>query len=80
MLSVVPAITHRLAQGLAEIGRGPACRLAATLRQGIETSELTTARRKLIGRAIELDAVIDQALGEPSPLRHRRDLLQRAEE
>jgi hypothetical protein len=50
MLSFVPAITHRLAQGLADIGRGIACRLAATLRQGIETSELTTARRKLIGR------------------------------
>lgn len=67
---------HRLARGMSEIGRGIASGLAATLREGMETLELRTARRKLIGRAIELDGIIDQAVGEPSHLRHRRSLLQ----
>ena len=67
---------RRLARQLSDIGRGIASGLAETLRAGEETIRLTTARRELIGRAIGLDATIDEAIGEPSHLRHYGGRLQ----
>jgi len=66
---------HRLARQLSDIGGGIASGLAETLRAG-ETLRLTTARRELIGRVIGLDATIDEAIGEPSHLRHYGGRLQ----
>ncbi len=66
----------RLARSLVEIGRGIASGLATTLRAGEETLELRTSRRALIGRAIGLDGMIDESIGEPSHLRHQRGRLQ----
>jgi len=60
---------HRLARALSDIGTGIASGLVETLRAGEETLRLTTTRRELIGRAIGLDATIDEAIGEPSHLR-----------
>ena len=67
---------RRLGRALAGIGRGIAAGLGATLRAGEETTELRTSRRSLIGSAIALDATIDEAIGEPSHLRHQRGRLQ----
>jgi uncharacterized membrane protein YccC len=67
---------RRLARSLSDIGRGIASGLAETLRAGEETLRLRTARRELIGRAIGLDATIDEAIGEPSHLRHYGGRLQ----
>jgi uncharacterized membrane protein YccC len=61
---------HRLARQLSDIGGGIASGLAETLRAGEEALRFTTARRELIGRVIGLDAIIDEAIGEPSHLRH----------
>jgi len=66
---------RRLAQDLAEIGKGIAARLGETLRAGKETLELTTARRALIAHTVALDATIDEAIGEPSHVRHQRGRL-----
>ena len=67
---------HRLGRALMGIGKSIAEGLGATLRAGEETLELTTSRRALIGRAIALDATIEEAIGEPSTLRHQRGRLQ----
>jgi len=75
-LSYLGDARARLAAALAQIGRGIAVGLAQTLREGNEALELRTARRALIGRTIALDPTIDEALGEPSHLRHQRGRLQ----
>lgn len=66
---------RRLGRELTEIGTGIVAGLAETLRAGKETLELRTARRALIRRTVALDATIDEAIGEPSHLRHQRGRL-----
>ena len=61
----------RLAGALAGIGTGIAQGVARTLSAGQETPALQIMRRELIGQIIAVDATIEEALGEPSPLRHR---------
>ena len=70
----------RLAQGLADAGQDIASGLMQTLRMGQDPSELRTLRRTLIRRVIALDAIIDEAVGEPSQLRHRTAPLRAAQE
>ncbi len=67
---------HRLGRALMGIGKSIAEGLGATLQAGEETLELKTSRRALIGRVIALDATIEEAIGEPSTLRHQRGRLQ----
>ncbi len=62
----------RLQQGVSEVGRAIAAGVAQTLRAGQEDLRLRMSRRALIGRVAALDATIDEAMGEPSHLRHRR--------
>jgi uncharacterized membrane protein YccC len=58
----------RLARALADIGRGITSGLTLTLQPNHDWEKLRTARRALIGRVIALDAMIDEAVGEPSHL------------
>ena len=71
---------RRLAEALAQIGRGIAAGLGATLLSGNEALELRSSRRALIDRTIALDPTIDEALGEPSHMRHQRARLLAARE
>jgi len=66
----------RLAEAISEVGREIAGGVAQTLQAGQEDLRLRTSRRALIGRVIALDATIDEAMGEPSHLRHRRAQMQ----
>jgi len=70
----------RLARELADTGRDIASGLMQTLRTGHDPSELRTLRRALIRRVIALDAIIDEAVGEPSHLRHQAAPLRAAQE
>jgi hypothetical protein len=54
--------------------------LMQTLRTGHDPSEVRTLRRELIRRVIALDAIIDEAVGEPSHLRHQAAPLRAAQE
>ncbi len=69
---------RRVGLALTEIGRSIAQGLGATLRAGEETLELRTSRRALIGRAITVDATIDEAIGEDSHWRHQHGRLRAA--
>ncbi|MBV8287018.1 MAG: FUSC family protein [Hyphomicrobiales bacterium] len=69
---------RRLREAMTQVGRGIASGLSETLRAGAETAELRTSRRALIGAAIALDPLIDEAIGEPSHLRHQSGRLQAA--
>ena len=60
----------RLQRALSELGRSIACGVVQTLRTHQEDLQLRASRRALIGRVIALDVTIDEALGEPSHLRH----------
>ena len=71
---------RRLSEALTQIGTGIASGLCETLRSAEETLVLRTGRRALIGRVIALDATIDEAIGEPSHVRHQRGRLQAAME
>jgi len=70
----------RLARMLADTGRDIASGLMQTLRTGDDPSELRTLRRALIRRVIALDAIIDEAVGEPSHLKHQAAPLRAAQE
>ena len=70
----------RLARELADTGRDIASGLMQTLRTGHDPSELRTLRRALIRRVIALDAIIEEAVGEPSHLRHQAAPLRAAQE
>ena len=70
----------RLARVLADTGRDIASGLMQTLRTGHDPSEVRTLRRALIRRVIALDAIIDEAVGEPSNLRHQAAPLRAAQE
>jgi len=70
----------RLARELADTGRDIASGLMQTLRTGHDPSEVRTLRRALIRRVIALDAIIDEAVGEPSNLRHQAAPLRAAQE
>ncbi len=70
----------RLARVLADTGRDIASGLMQTLRTGHEPSEVRTLRRALIRRVIALDAIIDEAVGEPSHLKHQAAPLRAAQE
>jgi|SRR5579859_3986616 len=65
----------RLARALADIGKGVATGLSATLAVPQETTAMRHARRDLIRRVIGLEATIDQAAGEPSHLRYHSSAL-----
>jgi uncharacterized membrane protein YccC len=69
---------RRLAEAMTDVARGIASGLAMTLRTGEETPQLIAARRTLIARAIALDPLIDEAIGEPTHLRHQGGRLQAA--
>ena len=69
---------RRLREAMTQVGSGIASGLSETLRAGAETAELRTSRRALIGAAIALDPLIDEAIGEPSHLRHQSGRLQAA--
>jgi uncharacterized membrane protein YccC len=71
---------ERLARTLADLGRDIAAGLMQTLRAGDDPTELRTARRALIPRVIAVDAMIDEAVGEPSHLRHQPGALHAAQE
>ena len=66
---------RRLAREMTQIAKGIAAGLGESLRTGVETTELRTTRRALIGRTAGLDAVVDEAIGEPSDVRHQRGRL-----
>jgi len=70
----------RLAQVLADTGRDIASGLMQSLRMGQDPSEVRTLRRTLIRRVIALDAIIDEAVGEPSHLKHQAAPLRAAQE
>ena len=70
----------RLARELADTGRDIASGLIQTLRTGHDPSELRTLRRALIRRVIALDAIIEEAVGEPSHLRHQAAPLRAAQQ
>ncbi len=70
----------RLARVLADIGRDIASGLMQTLRTGHDPREVRTLRRTLIRRVIALDAIIDEAVGEPSHLKHQAAPLRAAQE
>ena len=71
---------QRLAPALAEVGQDIASGLVETLRAGDDQPEQRTSRRDLIRRAIALDPLIDEAIGEPSHLRYQHGALQAAAE
>jgi len=71
---------RRLAPALAEVGQDIASGLVETLRAGDDQPEQRTSRRELIRRAIALDSLIDEAIGEPSHLRYQHGALQAAAE
>jgi len=71
---------QRLAPALAEVGQDIASGLVETLRAGDDQPEQRTSRRELIRRAIALDPLIDEAIGEPSHLRYQHGALQAAAE
>lgn len=66
----------RLARGLGEIGQDIVSGFEQTLRTGGDQPELRTARRELITRAIALDPMIDEVIGESSRLRYQHGTLQ----
>jgi uncharacterized membrane protein YccC len=70
----------RLARVLADTGRDIASGLMQTLSTGGDPREVRTLRRTLIRRVIALDAIIDEAVGEPSHLRHQAAPLRAAQE
>ncbi|HWS64694.1 MAG TPA: FUSC family protein, partial [Steroidobacteraceae bacterium] len=70
----------RLARVLADAGRDTASGLMQTLRTAHDPSEVRTLRRALIRRVIALDAIIEEAVGEPSNLRHQAAPLRAAQE
>ncbi|HEX9404791.1 MAG TPA: FUSC family protein [Steroidobacteraceae bacterium] len=70
----------RLARELADTGRDIASGLMQTLRTGHGPREVRTLRRTLIRRVIALDAIIDEAVGEPSHLKHQAAPLRAAQE
>jgi len=70
----------RLARELADTGRDIASGLMQTLRTGHDPREVRTLRRTLIRRVIALDAIIDEAVGEPSHLKHQAAPLRAAQE
>jgi uncharacterized membrane protein YccC len=70
----------RLARVLADTGRDIASGLTQTLRMGHDPSEVRTLRRTLIRRVIALDAIIDEAVGEPSHLKHQAAPLRAVQE
>ena len=69
---------RRVGLALTQIGRSIARGLGATLCAGEETLNLRASHRALIARTIELDATIDEAIGEDSYLRRQRGRLQAA--
>ncbi len=69
---------RRVGLALTQIGRSIVQGLGATLRASEETLELRTSRRALIGRAIALDATIDEAIGEDSYWRRQHGRLRAA--
>jgi uncharacterized membrane protein YccC len=60
----------RLARALSGLGRAMASGIVKTLEAGQEDRQMRSSRRALIGRVIALDPTIDEALGEPSHIRH----------
>jgi uncharacterized membrane protein YccC len=70
----------RLARVLADTGRDIASGLMQTLRTAHDPREVRTLRRTLIRRVIALDPIIDEAVGEPSHLKHQAALLRAAQE
>jgi len=60
----------RLMRALAEIGGAIAAGIQRTLHTDQEDLPLRASRRTLIKRVAALDATIDEAMGEPSHLRH----------
>jgi len=65
----------RLQRTLSELGSAIASGIVRTLQTGEDDLPLRTARRAMIGRVIALDPTIDEAIGEPSHLRHCRSQL-----
>jgi uncharacterized membrane protein YccC len=59
-----------LAHALSELGRAIASGIVKTLEAGQEDQQMRSSRRALIDRVIALDPTIDEALGEPSHMRH----------
>jgi uncharacterized membrane protein YccC len=72
------AARERLARRLGEISQSIASGIVQTLHTGDDPPELRTSRRELIKRAIALDPMIDEAIGEPSHLRFQHGALQAA--
>jgi uncharacterized membrane protein YccC len=66
----------RLERALSEVGETIAAGIVRTLQTDREDLELRTSRRALIKRVSALDTTIDEAMGEPSHLRHCRRHLQ----
>ena len=66
----------RLERALSEVGAAIAAGIVRTLRADKEDLTLRTSRRALIKRVSALDTTIDEAMGEPSHLRHCRRQLQ----
>jgi uncharacterized membrane protein YccC len=64
------AARMHLAHALSELGRAIASGIVKTLEVGQEDRQMKSSRRALIGRVIALDPTIDEALGEPSHMRH----------
>jgi uncharacterized membrane protein YccC len=70
---------RRLATLFAGLSAEIACRFTGTLADaGAEFEQNQTIRRELVRRAIALDLVADEALGESSELRYHSPLLQNA--
>ena len=66
----------RLERALSEVGAAIAAGILRTLQTDKEDLALRTSRRELIRRVSALDATIDEALGEPTHLRHCRRQLE----
>ena len=66
----------RLQRALSEVGAALAAGIVRTLQTDKEDLALRTSRRALIKRVSALDATIDEAMGEPSHLRHCRHQLE----
>ena len=60
----------RLKRALSEVGAAIAAGILRTLQTDKEDLALRTSRRTLIKRVSTLDATIDEAMGEPTHLRH----------
>jgi uncharacterized membrane protein YccC len=71
---------NRLAHALSDLGKAMASGIARTLEAGQEDRQMRSSRRALIGQVTALDPTIDEALGEPSHLRHHGGELRTVQE